>query len=93
MPSKARPEDVQAFAKAHGCHKYFTSTNAGEVVQQKGRKVRRSAPGHRITQRAQRWPKLCLGETYAGLYFSRQGCTVGLSLILIPLVASGQSSD
>jgi hypothetical protein len=93
MPFKARQEEVHAFARRQYCHKYLTSKNTGLVVHEKGRKARLSAPHHRITQRAKRWPKLCLGETYAGLFFSRQGCSLGLFLILIRLVASGQSSD
>jgi hypothetical protein len=77
----------------HDCHKYLTFANTGVVVQRSGRKDGRPAPENRIPQRAQRWPKLCLGETYAGHFLSSLGCIAAPSLLPVLPVAKRPSMD
>jgi len=78
-------------------HKTVTFQTSLYVVLRMGGKASGFASFHMPSQRAPRWPKHCLGETYAeSLLFSpsfHQGCLIDPSLLTLSLVGTARSSD
>jgi hypothetical protein len=66
------------------------------MLHGKGCSAKRSVPpkggATRTPSSAPRWPKLCLGETYADLLYSLYGCVSNPSLLPVASLGCGSIS-